>query len=145
MTLKKVLLAAGGCLAMQLPYAAAGSDDTPLGSVLDRLIPVNSDVEYTGYDNHWWWDNVAHFLGGYAVGWVLTHLFGSHRRTVAGFLFVTGGWEVFEYASNERPWHTDENGEMVWAWDHAMEDTMLDTVAGAAGAWCAAEHVLDDE
>lgn len=144
MSLKKAIGAAAGCVAMQIPYASSVQDPEEIGAVgmiLNTAMPIEADMDFDGYSDHWWWDNLAHFLGGYAVGYVLAHALGSRERVLKGFLVVTGAWEIFEYHTNERPWHTDENGNMEWEFDHAMEDTALDTVAGAAGAYAAASEV----
>lgn len=139
MSLLKGAAAGMACVAMQVPYALTGDAESAgaVGSTLMHLVPVEVDVAYDGYDNHWWWDNVAHFFGGYAVGTALSCVFDDRETVLKAFLVVTGAWEVFEYGSRERPWHVDENGDMEWSFDHAMEDTALDTVMGLAGAYAA--------
>lgn len=140
MSLTRAAGAALGSLAMQVPYAAsANPDDVGLvGRVLSKTVPLDVETEWDGYSQHWWWDNAAHLLGGYAVGHVLARFLGSRERVLKAFLILTGGLEAVEYASGERPWHTNGDGEMAWNWDHRMEDTALDTVMGAAGAYLAA-------
>lgn len=137
----KGLAAGATCVAMQIPYGLSGDSEKAgaFGSVLCDLAP-SADMEFTGYDDHWWWDNVAHFFGGYAVGTALSLVLRDEERVLKAFLVLTGAWEVFEYATHERPWHVDESGEMLWEFDHAMEDTALDTIVGAAGAYVAAKE-----
>lgn len=132
---RNIMLAVVGSIGMQIPLVLTGEDE----SVLSRAVPIDIDADYDGYSNHWWWDNMAHFAGGYVVGAVLASVLSSRERVLKAFLVLTGGWEVFERAVGERPWHTDESG-MAWTFDHAMEDTALDTVMGAAGAYTAASH-----
>lgn len=152
MKLKKAALSAIGCVGMQIPYAL-GDDDG-----FASAVPVTIEIEYDGYSDHWWWDNVAHFLAGYAVGHVLARVFSSlsekrlrfslrcdeganRERVLKAFLLIAGVWETFEYQTGERPWHADESGNYEWSFDHAAEDTTLDTLVGALGAYTAAtEH-----
>lgn len=140
MSLRKAALAAAGCIAMQVPYGLSGdpNESGTVGAVVTHAVPADVNTDYDGYSNHWWWDNVAHFLGGYAVGHVLSRALGNRERVLKAFLVITGAWEAVEYLSRERPWHVDGDGEMHWSFDHAMEDTALDTVMGAAGAYLAA-------
>jgi len=139
MSYKRGALAAVGCIVLQIPYGVSCDSEEAgaVGTVLSRVIPSDESVTFDGYSDHWWWDNAAHVLGGYAVGTVLSRVCSDERRAMQAFFAVTGVWEAFEYHTDERPWHTDENDDMVWTFDHAMEDTALDTVAGAAGAWLA--------
>lgn len=83
------------------------------------------------YEDHWWWDNTAHFLGGYAVGSVLVDRVDDRMTVLKAFLILTTAWECYEYAIDERPW----DGSMTW--DHAVEDTVLDTYMGLTGAFLA--------
>lgn len=140
MSLRKGAMAAVGCIALQIPYAVAGDPEEvgAVGQVLTSAVPVEVESDYDGYSDHWWWDNLAHVLAGYAVGTALSVVLSDEERVLKAFLVIIGAWEAFEYASGERPWHTDESGEMVFEFDHAMEDTALDTLAGAAGAYLAA-------
>ena len=83
------------------------------------------------YPQHWWWDNVCHLTAGYAIGSALIELTDDRTTVVKAFLAITTGWEIFEYMIDERPW----DGSMEW--DHAMEDTVLDTYMGLTGAYLA--------
>lgn len=83
------------------------------------------------YRSYWWYDNLAHLLAGYAVGAVLSHIADSKREALAEFLAVAVAWECFEYKIGEYPW----DGRACW--DHACEDTLLDTIMGLAGVWMA--------
>lgn len=83
------------------------------------------------YKEHWWWDNLAHFTAGYAIGSTLSEMTDDRSTVLQAFLAITTGWEIFEYSIDERPW----DGSMTW--DHAMEDTVLDTYMGLTGAYVA--------
>lgn len=119
-----------------------GSDKQPQA---ERALPRHAGIPagivfiMTGLDkfeDHWWWDNVAHFCGGLSVGTVLHEATDDDTGALAGFLLVTTLWEAFEYSVGERPW----DGSMCW--DHAMEDTVLDTVMGFLGAYVAVKAGL---
>lgn len=83
------------------------------------------------YQEHWWWDNLAHLGAGFAIGTELGARTDDRSSVLLGFLGLTTAWELFEFRIDERPW----DGSMCW--DHAMEDTVLDTVMGLAGAYLA--------
>lgn len=93
------------------------------------VVPIIMYVWYR-FEDHWWWDNLSHFMAGYAFGAALADQI-EPRTILIGFLLLATGWEIFEYRINERPW----DGSMDW--DHAMEDTVLDTYMGLSGAYTA--------
>jgi len=95
------------------------------------LVPINS-VTYDPFARHWWWDNLSHFLWGVTFGAIFMAF---NWPVLPTFLAVTTAWEIYEYGAGERPWHTDRHGEMLWSFDHAAEDTLLDTIMGLAGAY----------
>lgn len=139
MTIKKGALAAVVSIAMQIPFAVSknGKHAGVVGEKLIKITPVELDTDYNGYDQHWWWDNVSHYLAGYAIGKFFSVFTDDERKILGGFVITATGWEIFEYLSGERPWHTDENGETAWSFDHAAEDTILDTIVGVVGAYIA--------
>lgn len=102
-------------------------------TVIASAIPIAMTAWYR-YEEHWWWDNTAHFAGGYAVGDFVSNFTETRKQTLLAFTGVAACWELFEYCIGERPW----DGSMCW--DHAMEDTLLDTIMGAVGAYYAAKH-----
>lgn len=84
-----------------------------------------------GVDDPWWQDNLGHFIGGAAVGGAAHLALGlGLLESAAAFLAVAAVWETFEYRYNVRPW----DGREDWGMDRAIEDTVLDTVVGLAGA-----------
>lgn len=119
---------------MHIPYLFNDPDEIQAGGGSElamSLVPINS-VTYDPFDRHWWWDNMTHVLWGVTLGSVFEALAWPVLLT---FLLVTTAWEIYEYGAKERPWHVDENGDMLWSFDHAAEDTVLDTVMGLAGAY----------
>lgn len=140
MGILKGALAGVGCIAMQIPYGLAEDPEEvgAVGEILTTAMPLSVATDWDGYSNHWWWDNLAHYLAGYAIGSFLSPYYRDERKVIERFVQIAALWEGFEYVSQERPWHTDENGDMVWEWDHAMEDTVLDTIVGTYGAYVAA-------
>lgn len=84
------------------------------------------------YRKHWWFDNVAHFLGGFGIGAIASDGVEDDEMFAVGLaMSMAGFWEVFEYLKGIRPW----SGEKTV--DEAAEDTLLDTILVAFGAWLA--------
>lgn len=84
------------------------------------------------YEDHWWYDNLSHFCAGYAIGTALSEMEDDKQVVCQRFLVITSLWELFEYSIDERPWD-----DSVEDFDHAMEDTVLDTYMGLTGAFIA--------
>lgn len=108
-------------------------DDEPDRALV--AIPAGIAFIMTGLDkfeDHWWYDNLAHVCGGISVGTVVHHYTDDVEASLWTFLGIATLWEAFEYLVGERPW----DGSMTF--DHAMEDTLLDTVMGLVGVWLAA-------
>lgn len=106
------------------------------------LVPAGVVFLMTGIDkfeDHWWYDNVAHLAGGVSVGTAVHNFTGDIKQSLVSFLLIATVWEIFEYLVGERPW----DGSMCW--DHAMEDTVLDTVMGLIGVYIAAKMGEGDE
>lgn len=80
------------------------------------------------YPNHWWYDNVAHLLGGVCMGALLP---GDRDATARRFLAVATIWEAYEWASGE----PRSMGDPEWPMDRKVEDTILDTIVGMVGAY----------
>lgn len=140
MRTKKAVIAAIACIAMQIPFVVSKDKENAgvLGSFLMNYIPVELNMNYSGYDEHWWWDNAAHYLAGYSLGALFSTFTDDKETAVKAFVATAVGWEIFEYVSRERPWHINGDGEMDWSFDHAAEDTVLDVIVGAIGAYIAA-------
>lgn len=94
-------------------------------------------AKHDGHRKHWWWDNVNHFVGGFAVGMMLPD--GKERSRL---LVICAGWEAFEYAlARAKLYETFDSvpeaprslGYEGWEFDHQMEDTVLDTVMAYQG------------
>jgi uncharacterized membrane protein YjdF len=93
------------------------------------------------YWSTWWFDNISHFLGGFAsafiVFWILSITILKSQLSLRGTIFIliplvlaVGlGWEVFEYAFNISDPTTGET---------YITDTSLDLVADTLGAIVAA-------
>jgi len=84
------------------------------------------------YRHYWWWDNAAHFGAGVTIGGLITTDESSTVRDVGVFLGVAFLWELFEWCHGVWPWMSGSS-------DRAIEDTLLDTLVGAIGAWLASE------
>ena len=109
-----------------------------------RLIPtiaativLTMNTRPSGYVNHWWWDNVCHFLSGLALGFVLPS--GRERES---YLTIAAVWELFEWwlatlKLYERfpmlPEGPRSLGYEGWSFDHQIEDTILDVILGYFG------------
>lgn len=95
-------------------------------------------VFHEKHREHWWWDNVAHFLGGFGLGMLYPD--GQEHRL---FLVTAAVWEAFEYwLARQKLYETYDwapkgprsLGYEEWSFDHQAEDTLLDTVMGYYGA-----------
>lgn len=92
---------------------------------------------HDGHEKHWWWDNVNHFVGGFALGLILPH--GKEERLFFPLAIV---WEGFEWwlarqkLYERYDWYPEgprSMGYKGWSLDHQVEDTILDTVVGYYG------------
>lgn len=100
-------------------------------------IVASLNVSHTGYEKHWWWDNVGHFFSGLALGMVL-----PDNKEVPMYLAIAAGWECFEWKlatmklyelHDSIPEGPRSMGFEHWDFDHQVEDTMLDTIMGYYG------------
>lgn len=108
-----------------------------LGTVA-LTVGLTMNAMHDGYENHWWWDNVTHFLGGFFLGLVL-----PKRKERETFLVIATIWECFEWwAASRKICEVYETipegcprsmGFDGWSFDHQVEDTILDTVMGYYG------------
>jgi hypothetical protein len=93
------------------------------------------------YWTYWWFDNISHFLGGFAMGLFWFYMFrrfysfdqGARFRNVLGVVFlmviiIGVGWEVFEYVIGGA---NPSAGETYW------QDTIYDLIADILGAFVA--------
>lgn len=121
---------------MHVPYLL-NDPETIEGGCSKRLIslvPVNR-LRFDPFDRFWWWDNVSHLLWGVTFGSLFFAADMSYWQAVGASLIVATIWEVYEYMAGERPWHTNQNGDMFWSIDHAWEDTLLDTYMMITGVF----------
>lgn len=81
------------------------------------------------YREYWWFDNVAHFLGGVALGGFLTSEDRGTIETVGLSLGVSTLWEIFEFQQGIRPFTPDTPTDTM------AEDTLLDKIMLGAGAY----------
>lgn len=122
---------------MHVPYMFNDPDTINGGfsKNLIGLVPINK-LTYDPFDRHWWWDNVSHLLWGVSFGALFLSVIGlTYWQAIGASLIVASIWEVYEYVAKERPWHTNQNGDMMWLLDHALEDTLLDTYMMITGVW----------
>lgn len=91
------------------------------------------------YRDHWWWDNLAHFSAGVAIGSAVRLLPRSRspRDTSIISLGISTLWELAEAEHGAWPY------EPGVSHDKQAEDAILDTILVMAGAWIAAR--LDQE
>lgn len=108
-----------------------------IGLLVAIGIVASMNVSHKGYETHWWWDNIAHFFSGFALGLVLPS--GKEREY---FIVIATVWEAFEwklatmklYNYHELiPEGPRAMGYEGWSFDHQVEDTILDTVVGDFG------------
>jgi hypothetical protein len=81
------------------------------------------------YRSWWWYDNLAHFAAGISLAGLVT---GEDSTTTEDALLVgglTAAWEIVEFAHNTYPWDGSLPDRV------AAEDTMLDSLLVALGAW----------
>lgn len=95
------------------------------------------NINHDGYEKYWWWDNVGHFLSGFALGMVLPD--GKERQH---YLMLAAVWEAFEWKlATLKLYELHDNipegprsmGYEGWDFDHQVEDTILDTIMGYYG------------
>lgn len=101
------------------------------------LVVTTMTVKHDGHEKHWWWDNLNHFIGGFAIGLVLPTE--TEKRLFPAIAIL---WEAFEYGLArcklyERfEWFPEgprSLGYDGWEFDHQAEDTVLDTLMGYYG------------
>lgn len=122
---------------LHIPYLFNDPDSRPCGAgsqFLMGLININW-LDYDPFDEHWWWDNATHALWGVTFGALLAVNGVSLTDSLWFVLGISIAWEGYEYGAKERPWHVDQNGERLWSFDHAMEDTVLDTLMALIGTY----------
>ena len=90
---------------------------------------------HEGYEKHWWWDNVVHFMSGFVLGMILPEDYEE-----GSFLGMATVWELFEWYSissglSEKSSRLPQRamGTPEWSLDHQVEDTALDTIVGYWG------------
>lgn len=86
------------------------------------------------YERYFWFDNIAHVLGGVMVGGFLYDDDARASYVLGATLGVAALWEGFEAVRGVRPWAGEKS------YDDAAEDTILDTLLvlfGAAYAYVA--------
>lgn len=95
-----------------------------------------TNLYHDGYDQHWWWDNLGHFCGGFVVGMALS----DDGNESCRYFLLAVLWELAEYGMNKHEGvnpFPDEGprslGHDEWDFDHQMEDTILDTLMGYYG------------
>lgn len=84
------------------------------------------------YRKWWWYDNVAHVLGGFTIGMLAAGGRLPLVRAVGWTLAATLVWEAYEYARGLFPWKEQ------LPFDRSIEDTILDTIFALFGAGVAA-------
>jgi hypothetical protein len=91
------------------------------------------------YRDYWWWDNLAHYTAGIAIGSTCRQLPRSRSPRDAALisLGISTLWEIAEFEHGAWPYGSDEPR------DRQAEDVLLDTILVMAGAWIAAR--LDHE
>jgi hypothetical protein len=101
------------------------------------VVVLAMTAKHDGHENHWWWDNLNHFIGGFAVGILLPE--GRERECLLGICVV---WEAFEWklatmklyeSFDWFPKGPRSMGYEEWELDHQCEDTLLDTVMAYQG------------
>ena len=84
------------------------------------------------YRRWWWYDNVAHLLGGLAIGAFLESEDSTIGVNLTLTLLLALAWELLEYHEGVYPW----DGSLEQR--AAAEDTVLDTVLVAGAAYAVA-------
>lgn len=106
-------------------------------SALASVAVLTMTAKHEGHKNHWWWDNLNHFIGGFAVGLLL-----PEGREEAYLLGICTLWEAFEWKlATMKLWENHDwfpkgprsMGFEDWDFDHQVEDTVLDTVMAYQG------------
>ena len=106
---------------------------TPIIGTLAGLVSLA--LNHIGdYREFWWYDNLAHFTAGVAIGSAVRLLPRSRsaRDTSIISLGISTLWELAEYEHGAWPYEPDEPR------DRKAEDAILDTILVMAGAWIAA-------
>lgn len=91
------------------------------------------------YEKYWWFDNIAHFLGGVAIGAATTGEDSSRLMDLSVALGIATLWEGFEAWRSIKPWAGETEH------DEAVEDTILDTIFVLVGAMLASEAAGNDK
>lgn len=89
------------------------------------------------YADWWWYDNLAHLLGGLALGSLVGRSDTAIGQDLAIVGCLTAGWEAFEYRKGVYPWDGTLPKRAVG------EDTVLDTLLVAIGAYAGARWADD--
>lgn len=95
-------------------------------------------ARWGAYAAWWWYDNLAHLLGGLALGSLVASRQSPLGQDLAIVLSLSLIWEVFEYRERVFPWGEtpDETRDVPDA--AAAEDTLLDTILVTFGAYLGA-------
>lgn len=106
-------------------------------SLLVASVVVGMTVAHDGHEKHWYWDNINHFLGGFALGLLLPE--GKERHS---YYAIAAVWEAFEWKLATMKLYEKHDliprgprsmGFEDWSFDHQIEDTILDTLMGDLG------------
>lgn len=84
------------------------------------------------YRSWWWFDNALHFLGGVALGGLISSRESSLRLDLGLVLLLGVAWELIEYHEGVYPWDGSVPPRA------AAEDTILDMMLVAGGAYAVA-------
>lgn len=96
---------------------------------------------WSRYEDWWWYDNLAHLLGGVSLASLVADEDSPLGQDLAIVGCLTLAWEIFEYGKQVHPW----GGDRALPDEAAAEDTVLDTLLVALGAYNAAKWAKGGE